>query len=71
MRGYLRARSEAIDYEGLDTQALLRGVRACPDARTLLRRFARLAMNGSAQNERRPRGPSSSLHPRPAEAIAD
>lgn len=50
MRGYLRARSEAIDYEGLDTQALLRGVRACPDARTLLRRFAQLALtNGSEQ----------------------
>src|SRR5207302_8833658 len=44
MRGYLRARSEAIDYEGLDVQALLRGVRRCPDARALLRRFAAIAM---------------------------
>ena len=44
MRGYLRARSEAIDYEGLDVQSLLRGVRSCPDARRVLRRFARLAL---------------------------
>jgi GMP synthase (glutamine-hydrolysing) len=45
MRGYLRARSEAIDYEGLDTGALLRGVRTCPHARAVLRRFARLALS--------------------------
>lgn len=44
MRGYLRARSEAIDYEGLDVQALLRGVRRCPEARAALRRFAAIAM---------------------------
>jgi len=44
MRGYLRARSEAIDYEGLDTRALLRGVRSCADARAVLRRFAAIAM---------------------------
>jgi len=71
MRGYLRARSEAIDYEGLDTQALLRGVRACPDARTMLRRFAQLAMIGSAKKQKRPRGPFLSLRPRPAMAVAD
>lgn len=55
MRGYLRARSEAIDYEGLDTQALLRAVRACPDARALLRRFVRLVQakrRGHAPEER-------------------
>jgi len=40
MRGYLRARSEAIDYEGLDVKALLRGVRGSPQARASLRRFA-------------------------------
>jgi len=44
MRGYLRARSEAIDYEGLDVRALLRGVRSCSDARGSLRRFAAIAM---------------------------
>ena len=71
MRGYLRARSEAIDYEGLDTQALLRDVRACPDARALLRRFAKLAMPPRAEKQKRPLGPFSSLHPQAAMAAAD
>jgi GMP synthase (glutamine-hydrolysing) len=68
MRGYLRARSEAIDYEGLDVQTLLRGVRSCADARAVLRRFTKLAM---PEKQRRPRGPSSSVHPRSLEASAD
>jgi GMP synthase (glutamine-hydrolysing) len=70
MRGYLRARSEAIDYEGLDTQALLRAVRACSDARALLRRFAKLTMPG-AEKQKRPRGPFLSVHPQTATAVAD
>lgn len=71
MRGYLRARSEAIDYEGLDVRALLRGVRRCQDARTSLRRFAAIAMQADVQKQRRPPGPFSSVHPRPALASAD
>jgi GMP synthase (glutamine-hydrolysing) len=55
MRGYLRARSEAIDYEGLDTQALLRAVRSCPDARALLRRFARIALQSRRSLRSTPR----------------
>jgi len=69
MRGYLRARSEAIDYEGLDTQALLRAVRACPQARSVLRRFARIV--AQAEKQKRPSGPSLSVHPPPALAGAD
>jgi len=51
MRGYLRARSEAIDYEGLDTRALLRGVRACPWGRALLRRFAQTTLAAQRQSQ--------------------
>ena len=69
MRGYLRARSEAIDYEGLDTQALLRAVRPCPQARNVLRRFARIVVQ--AEKQKRPSGPSLSVHPQPALAGAD
>jgi GMP synthase (glutamine-hydrolysing) len=71
MRGYLRARSEAIDYEGLDTQALLRAVRASPQARSVLRRFARIVALATAEKQKRPHGPSLSMHPQPALAGAD
>lgn len=43
MRGYIRARREALQQEAFDVAALLRNVRATPLARGLLRRFARLA----------------------------
>lgn len=71
MRGYLRARSEAIDCEGLDTRALWRAVRTCPQARSVLRRFARIVALTDAQKQRRPHGPSSSMHPQPDLAGAD
>jgi GMP synthase (glutamine-hydrolysing) len=45
MRGYLSERSEIVDMEGLDAQWLKRAVRASPQARALLRRFARIASN--------------------------
>jgi GMP synthase (glutamine-hydrolysing) len=64
MRGYLHARSEAIDYEGLDVAALLRGVRSCPDARRVLRRFAQLSLR-APQKQKRPLGPSLSMRPQP------
>ena len=71
MRGYLRARSEAIDYEGLDTRALLSTVRSCPDARSLLRKFAHIAINAAAEKQKRPRGPFLPDHPHTAVAVAD
>lgn len=43
MRGYLRARADALRDEGQDPDALLRAVRPAPVARRVLRRFARLA----------------------------
>lgn len=43
MRGYLSARSEVVDMEGLDVQRLRRAIGASPQARALLRRFARIA----------------------------
>ena len=43
MRGYLSERSEVVDMEGLDAQRLKRAVGASPQARALLRRFARIA----------------------------
>lgn len=43
MRAYLRARTKTIRQEGLDAAALLKSVQACPQPRTVLRRFARLA----------------------------
>jgi GMP synthase (glutamine-hydrolysing) len=71
MRGYLRARSEAIDYEGLDTRALLRAVRTSPQARSVLRRFMRVVALADAKKQKRPHGPSLSMHPQPALAGAD
>ena len=71
MRGYLRARSEAIDYEGLDTQALLRAVRTSPHARNVLRRFTRIVALANAEKQRRPHGPSLSMHPQPPLGGAD
>lgn len=43
MRGYIRARADALRDEGQDPDALLRAVRPAPVARRVLRRFARLA----------------------------
>ncbi|MFZ7095254.1 glutamine amidotransferase [Luteimonas dalianensis] len=43
MRGYLRARADALREVGQDPDALLRAVRPAPVARRVLRRFARLA----------------------------
>ncbi|MEO5629609.1 MAG: glutamine amidotransferase, partial [Thermomonas sp.] len=43
MRGYLRARREALASEGFDAGAMERAVRATPLARGLLRRFVRIA----------------------------
>src|SRR5690348_13532012 len=44
MRAYLRNRGSALVEEGFDVPALYREVQATPDARALLRRFARLAL---------------------------
>lgn len=44
MRAYLRERSEPVDAEGLDARSLMHQVRACPQARSLLRRFVRLSL---------------------------
>ena len=41
MHGYLRARSDALAAEGRDSAELLRGVRATPVARGILRQFVR------------------------------
>ncbi|HZP65938.1 MAG TPA: glutamine amidotransferase [Rudaea sp.] len=43
MRGYLHERSERVDAEGLDAKALTQAVGAAPHARSLLRRFVRIA----------------------------
>ncbi len=43
MRGYIRARAEALADEGVGAQTLLDGVDAAPDARRVLRRFVRHA----------------------------
>lgn len=43
MRGYIRARSGALYQEGLDPVAAVAAVRAAPEARAVLQRFARLA----------------------------
>lgn len=48
MRAYLRSREAALVEEGYDIAALHRGVRATPDARGLLRRFARMALRDKA-----------------------
>lgn len=46
MRGYIRARAQALRAGGADPDALLRAVHAAPVARQVLRRFARLATRG-------------------------
>ena len=43
MRGYIRARADALRAEGHDPDALLAAVRPAPAARRVLQRFARLA----------------------------
>lgn len=43
MRAYIRARDGALADEDFDVAAMLREVRATPQARSVLRRFARLA----------------------------
>ena len=43
MRGYIRARADALQREGFDAQRLERQVGAAPAARRILRRFVRLA----------------------------
>lgn len=43
MRGYIRARSDALANEGRSARALLAGVTATPDGRRVLRRFVRHA----------------------------
>jgi GMP synthase (glutamine-hydrolysing) len=45
MRAYLRSRQPALVEEGFDVAALHREVQATPDARGLLRRFARMALH--------------------------
>lgn len=42
MRGYIRARADALRCEERDVQAMLAAVRAAPRARATLRRFVRL-----------------------------
>jgi hypothetical protein len=43
MRAYIRARDGALVGEDFDVPALLRQVRATPQAGSVLRRFARIA----------------------------
>ena len=45
MRAYIRARDGALADEDFDVPAMLREVRATPQAKTILRRFAHLAGN--------------------------
>ncbi len=45
MRGYIRARREALAEEGSDAAAMEHAVRATPRARQLLRRFVAIASN--------------------------
>lgn len=49
MRGYIRARADALRAEGADPGALLTAVRPAPVARRVLRRFARLAARGATR----------------------
>ncbi len=44
MRGYIRARAGALHRESLDPVALVAAVRAAPDARAVLQRFAQRAL---------------------------
>lgn len=46
MRGYVRARRDALASEGLDPQGISRNIGPAPQARRVLRRFARLALAG-------------------------
>jgi GMP synthase (glutamine-hydrolysing) len=46
MRGYIRARSEALVQEGRDSARMLREVSAAPQPRRVLRRFVRRARMG-------------------------
>jgi GMP synthase (glutamine-hydrolysing) len=45
MRAYIRARDDALVGEDFDVPAMLRQVGATPQARAVLRRFARLIRN--------------------------
>lgn len=45
MRAYIRARDGALADEDFDVPAMLRRVRATPQAKSILRRFARLVRN--------------------------
>ncbi|MER3547087.1 MAG: glutamine amidotransferase, partial [Rhodanobacteraceae bacterium] len=47
MRAYLRSRAEALTAEGRDVAALEREVVATPEARGLLRRFAKAALRAA------------------------
>lgn len=47
MRGYVRARADALVAEGADPMAMARGIRATPHARRLMRRFAAFARGAS------------------------
>lgn len=47
MRGYIRARTDALRAGGTDPGALLRAVRPAPVARRVLQRFARMAFMGT------------------------
>jgi GMP synthase (glutamine-hydrolysing) len=48
MRGYIALRAGALRDEGLDVPALLRDVGPAPEARRLLRQFARQCAAPSA-----------------------
>lgn len=48
MRGYIRARSEALAQEGRSSTQMLRAVSATPQARRVLRRFVRHARGSCA-----------------------
>jgi GMP synthase (glutamine-hydrolysing) len=43
MHGYLHERTPAVNGEGLDAQRIIGAVGASPHARSVLRRFARIA----------------------------
>lgn len=45
MRGYVRARADAIAREGLDADAMLRGIRAAAHGRQVMRNFVRYAVS--------------------------
>lgn len=68
MSGYIRARSEVIQAEGIDPEALISDVSETPDAHGLLGRFAAL-VGGVLQNDYD--GFSSSWRRQPSAAIMD